>query len=290
MVVENLVISGQRATYALDYVMGAPEVCSRQICGKRETEMIDLTGKVVLVTGGARGIGAAIVRGMAQAGAHVILHFTSDAKVAESVASEIGGDRCQVLRADFMDDDQVRRFWADALSWKGRVDVLVNNAGVYEPAGIEDEFAKWQDIWHRALQVNLVAAGHLCREAIPHFREIGGGTFIHVASRAAFRGDDAEYMQYAASKGGMVAMHKTIARAFGGDNILSYVLAPGFVRTEMTEVYIAERGEEGMTRDIPLGELATPEDVANLAVFLASGLARNATGTSIDINGASYVR
>ncbi len=252
--------------------------------------MIDLTGKVILVTGGARGIGAAIVRTMAEAGADVILHFTRDAKVAQSVASEIGDDHCHVLRADFMDDGQIRRLWADAVAWKGRVDVLVNNAGVFEPAAVEDDFDKWVEIWHRALQINLVAAGHLCREAIPHFRTGGGGIIINVASRAAFRGDDAQYMQYAASKGGMVAMHKTIARAFGRDNILSYVLAPGFVRTEMTDVFIAEHGEETMTRDIPLGELATPEDVANMAAFLASGKARSATGTSIDINGASFVR
>ena len=252
--------------------------------------MIDLAGKTVLVTGGARGIGAQIVRTMAAAGANVILHFTSDAGVAQTVASEVGEGRCRVLRADFMDDGQIRQLWADALAWKGRIDVLVNNAGVFEPAAVDDDFGKWTEIWQRALQINLIAAGHLCREAIPHFRAAGGGIIINVASRAAFRGDDAQYMQYAASKGGMVAMHKTIARAYGRDNILSYVLAPGFVRTEMTDVFIAEHGEETMTRDIPLGELATPADVANLAAFLASGKARSATGTSIDINGASFVR
>ncbi|MBT3360257.1 MAG: SDR family oxidoreductase [Rhodospirillales bacterium] len=252
--------------------------------------MIDLTGKTVLVTGGARGIGAEIVRTMADAGADVILHFTSDAEVAGKVASEIGEHRCRVLRADFMDDHQIRQLWTDAVAWKGRVDVLVNNAGVFEAASVEDDFEAWVDIWQRALQINLIASGHLCREAIPHFRSLGGGIIINIASRAAFRGDDAQYMQYAASKGGMVAMHKTIARAFGRENVLSYVLAPGFVRTEMTDVFIAEHGEETMTRDIPLGELATPADVANLAVFLASGKARSATGTSIDINGASFVR
>ncbi|MBL6929584.1 MAG: SDR family NAD(P)-dependent oxidoreductase, partial [Rhodospirillales bacterium] len=131
--------------------------------------MIDLAGKTVLVTGGARGIGAQIVRTMAAAGANVILHFTSDAGVAQTVASEVGEGRCRVLRADFMDDGQIRQLWADALAWKGRIDVLVNNAGVFEPAAVDDDFGKWTEIWQRALQINLIAAGHLCREAIPHF-------------------------------------------------------------------------------------------------------------------------
>ncbi len=249
-----------------------------------------LVGKVVLVTGAARGIGAAILRAMAGAGAEVILHYTSDPTRAEALAAEVGADRCHILRANFMDDAQVLGLWADAVAWKGRVDVLVNNAGIYEPADVTDDFDLWQDNWHRTLQINLVAAGHLCREAVGHFRERGGGTLIHVASRAAFRGDDADYMQYAASKGGMVAMHKTIARGFGAENILSYLLAPGFVRTEMAEDYIARNGDEHILRDIPLGDIAPPEEIANLAVFLASGRARHATGTSIDINGASYVR
>ena len=249
-----------------------------------------LDGKVVLVTGAARGIGAAILRAMVAAGAEVVLHYTSDPARAEALATEVGAGRCYVLQADFMDDADILRLWADAEAWKDRIDVLVNNAGIYEPADVTDDFGHWQETWMRTLQINLVAAGHLCREAIHHFKGRGGGIIINVASRAAFRGDDADYMQYAASKGGMVAMNKTIARGFGADNILSYVLAPGFVRTEMAEDYIARNGDEHILRDIPLGDIAPPEEIANLAVFLASGQARHATGTSIDINGASYVR
>jgi 3-oxoacyl-[acyl-carrier protein] reductase len=252
--------------------------------------MIDLSGRVVLVTGGARGIGAAVVRGMARAGAEVVLHYTSDASVAGAVAAEFGPSRCHVLRADFLDDAAIFDLWSRALSWRGRIDVLVNNAGIYESADINSDADAWIETWRRSLQINLVAAGHLCREAVTHYQDTGGGIIINVASRAAFRGDDGDYMQYAASKGGMVAMNKTIARAFGPDGVLAYVLAPGFVRTEMAETYIARHGEEGIVGEIPLGELPTPEDVAEMAVFLASGKARHATGTSIDINGASYVR
>lgn len=251
---------------------------------------MELNGKVVLVTGGSRGIGAAIVRAMVDAGAEVILHYTRNAERATVLAEEVGVAKCHLLRADFMVDAEVRDLWAKAVAWKGKIDVLVNNAGIYEPAAVTDDFGHWQETWRRSLQINLVAAGHLCREAALHFRENGGGIVINVASRAAFRGDDADYMQYAASKGGMVAMNRTIARGFGADNVLAYVLAPGFVRTEMAEDYIARNGAEKIIREIPLGDIAPPEEVANLAVFLASGKARHATGTSIDINGASYVR
>lgn len=251
---------------------------------------MDLAGKVVLVTGGSRGIGAAVVRAMAAAGADVVVHYGREEARAQALAAEIGAERCRVLGADFMVDRQILDLWAAAVAWRGRVDVLVNNAGIYEPADVTDDFDHWRDGWHRTLQINLIAAGHLCRQAVTHFRARGGGILIHVASRAAFRGDDVDYMHYAASKAGMVAMSRSLARGFGRDGILSYVLAPGFVHTEMADDYVARHGAAGILSDIPLGDMAPPEDVANLAVFLAAGLARHATGTTIDVNGASYVR
>ena len=127
------------------------------------------------------------------------------------------------------------------------------------------------------------------REAIRHFQTRNGGTIINIASRAAFRGDDPQHIHYAASKGGVISLTRTIARGFAKDNILAYAVAPGFVRTERVESYLEEVGEEFAKGDIPLGKLATPEDVANVVAFLASGLAPHTTGTTIDINGASYV-
>lgn len=251
---------------------------------------MDLDGKVVLVTGGSRGIGAAIVRAAAAAGAHVVLHYGREAARAQALAAEIGSERCLVVGADFLVDREILDLWATAEAWRGRVDVLVNNAGIYEPADVTDDFDHWRDGWQRTLQINLIAAAHLSRQAAAHFRRSGGGILIHVASRAAFRGDDVDYMHYAASKAGMVAMSRTIARGYGEDGILSYVLAPGFVRTEMAEEYVARHGDAHIIGDIPLGDMAPPEEVANLAVFLAAGMARHATGTTIDINGASYVR
>jgi 3-oxoacyl-[acyl-carrier protein] reductase len=251
--------------------------------------MIDMKDKIVLVTGAGRGIGAAIARAVVKAGGSTVVH---DVKLESTTAikKELG-DCCHALAGDLAKSDSVPGIWRDALAWKKRIDVLVNNAGIYEPADISDPFDKWSASWHRTLEVNLVAPGNFCREAINHYKERGdGGIIINLASRAAFRGDDADYMHYAASKGGVVAMTRTIARHFGRDGITAFGIAPGFVRTDLNALFFRQHGVEAAVKDIPLGEIAEPADIANTVVFLASGLARHATGTTIDLNGASYVR
>jgi len=252
--------------------------------------MIELNGKTVLVTGGAGGIGAAVVRAVVGAGGKAILHDRPEARGIRELAAELGADNCHAVIGDLAKDDAVSTVWRQAVAWRGRIAVLVNNAGIYEPADIKDPFERWSAAWHRTLQINLVAPGHFCREALHHFTEKGGGIIINLASRAAFRGDDADYMHYAASKGGIVAMTRTIARHFGRQNITAFALAPGFVRTDLNAAFFREHGAEAAARDIPLGEIAEPADIANTVIFLASGLARHATGTTIDLNGASYVR
>ena len=252
--------------------------------------MLDLEGKVVLVTGASRGIGAAIARAAGTAGAGVVLHYAGRRETAESVAGDLREPGCHMVQGDFESDDDVERVWHEAVAWKGRIDVLINNAGVYAAGGPDEDFDTWTAVWRRLLQVNLIAAGHLCRQAVLHFRPRGGGIIVNIASRAAFRGDTPDYMQYAASKGGLVSLTRSLARGFAADNILAYVVAPGFVRTEMADDFTRVHGEEAVTQEIPLGDMASPEDVAEVVLFLASGRARHATGTTIDINGASYVR
>lgn len=251
--------------------------------------MIDLTGKVVLVTGGGGGIGAATVRRVARLGGAAVLHDVKAEGAAAKVRDELG-ERCLVVAGDLAQDEAPLDVWRQAVAWKGRVDVLVNNAGIYESADIGDPFAAWSASWHRTMQINLIAAGHFCREAINHFKAKGGGIIINLASRAAFRGDDADFMHYAASKGGVVAMTRTIARHFGRDNITAFALAPGFVRTSLNAAFFRDHGVAAAEETIPLGQIAEPEDIAHTIAFLASGLARHATGTTIDLNGASYVR
>ena len=251
--------------------------------------MIDLTGKVILVTGGSKGIGAVTVQTLVNAGAEVILHYCRSEIEAQSVAASVAGDRCYLLAADLMSPKAASNLWQDAVKWRGHIDILVNNAGIMQSAGIEDDFDIWSSAWQQTIQVNLVAVADLCREAILHFKTRDGGTIINIASRAAFRGDDPNYLHYAASKGAIVSLTRSIARGFAPDHILAFTVAPGFVITEMSERFIRECGEAEIVRDIPIGKIAPPQDVANVIAFLASGLATHATGTTIDINGASYV-
>jgi len=252
--------------------------------------VLDLKQKIVLVTGASGGIGAACARGVVRAGGRVVLHEITTAGRARQLADELGKTSCHLIAADLAQSDAVPSLWAQAQAWQGRIDVLVNNAGIYEPADVASDFSIWERSWNRTLAINLLAPAHLCREAIRSFRASGGGIIINIASRAAFRGDDPDYMHYAASKAGIVAMTRTIARGFGRENITAFAIAPGFVRTDLNAAFFSKYGVEAAARDIPLGEIAEPEDIANTVIFLASGLARHATGTTIDINGASYVR
>jgi NAD(P)-dependent dehydrogenase (short-subunit alcohol dehydrogenase family) len=249
---------------------------------------ISMSGKTALVTGGSRGIGRAIVRSLAASGAYVIVHYGRSAEEAERLVEELGRDRCMAIRADPSEPGAADRLWAQALAGGRRIDCFVSNAALVQPLTIDDDPASWDAVWAETLQVNVRSVADLCRGAIHHFRSAGGGTIVSIASRAAFRGDDPHLMHYAASKGAVVALTRSIARNFAAEKILAYVVAPGFVRTERQEGVILERGEAAMVRDIPLGEMASPDDVAAVVAFLASGAARHATGATIDINGASY--
>jgi NAD(P)-dependent dehydrogenase (short-subunit alcohol dehydrogenase family) len=243
--------------------------------------MIDLTDRVMLVTGAAGGIGAATVRKLVSLGALVVAH---DLREPER------GERVHALAGDLREPDAARALWAQAWAWKDRIDVLVNCAGIYAAAPVESDFADWTEAWRRTLDVNLLAPAVLCREAIVAFRARGGGIIVNFASRAAWRGDDAEYQGYAASKAGIVAMTKTIARHHGREGITAFAIAPGWVHTAFNQDFFDQYGVEAAAETIPLGEVAEPEDIANTVAFLASGLAKHATGATIDINGASYVR
>ena len=250
--------------------------------------MIDMTDRVVLVTGAAGGIGAATARALAGAGAQVVVHDLDPEGRVRELAAELGG---LALAADLADPRGAAALWHEALAWRGRLDVLVNNAGIYEPADPEGELEAWVESWQRTLAVCLVSPATLCREAIATFRgQESGGIIVNLASRAAFRGEDAEYWHYAAAKAGVVAMTRTIARQYGRDGVTAFAVAPGFVNTPFNDPAVARHGLAVFAADTGLGEVAEPTDVANVIAFLASGLARHATGTTIDVNGASYVR
>lgn len=246
-----------------------------------------LKNKVVLVTGASRGIGASTVRALAKEGARVIAHYGRGKAEGEALAKECG-PHCIAIGADLSTEDGADTLWQKAEAWTGRVDVIVNNAAAVTPMTIDDDDKTWRRTWRDAIQINLLSLADLCRRAIRHFQKQGGGIVINIASRAGLRGDDAHLMHYAASKGGVIAFTRSIAKSYAKDKVLAYVVAPGFVRVERQEGVIKRRGLETMLRDVPLGEMAGPEDVAVIVAFLASGVARHATGATIDINGASY--
>jgi len=251
--------------------------------------MIDLTGWVVLVTGAGGAIGAATSRTIVQAGGTVLLHDISPEATAMLLAEL--GPAARALSADLGDAVATGDLWARALAVHGRIDVLVNNAGIYPAAPLDASLAEWLGVWDRSLAVNLIAPAVLCRAAVTAFSaQSGGGIIVNIASRAAFRGDDPDYWHYAAAKAGIVAMTRTIARHYGRDGVTAFAVAPGYVDTSFNEIFAREVGVDVAAADTGLGAVAEPQDIANVVAFLASGLARHATGTTIDVNGASYVR
>ena len=231
----------------------------------------------ILATGTSRGIGAAIAASFATEHVRFVGHSTG------------GGDNA--LAADLSDPDATSALWWDAMNrLDGRIDVLINNAGIFEDAPIEEPDDAWRAAWERTMRINLTAAAELSRLAVLHFHQKGGGRIVNVASRAAYRGDSAAHWHYAASKAGMVAMTKSIARAYARDNIFAFAVCPGFTLTGMAEDYLASRGGDALLADIPLGRVAEPAEVAAAVRFLALEAPASMTGAIIDINGASYVR
>ena len=250
---------------------------------------LDLSGQSVLVTGASRGIGAAIARRLGQSGARVAVHYSRGKQEAESLAQAIGNGS-EAFGADLAAADQCGRLWNEVEARFGTVHALVNNAGVAIGSPLSGATEGWLADWNQTLAVNLTATGLLCRAALAHFQKQHNGRIVNIASRAAFRGDAPDYLAYAASKGGMVSLSRSIARGFGKQGIKAFVLAPGFTRTEMAQLFIDQYGEQIATSDIALERLTEPDDIAPTVVFLLSGLADHATGATIDLNAASYVR
>ncbi|MCG9917159.1 MAG: SDR family oxidoreductase [Phenylobacterium sp.] len=237
----------------------------------------------ILVTGATRGIGAAILSSLSARGARVVGHGTRPAP--------------GILAADLSASGAGDRLWAAALeALEGRIDVLVNNAGVFEAIPVEAPDDDWQASWSRTLQINLQASADLCRRMVLHAKgrapEGAGlrGRIVNVASRAAYRGDSPAHWHYAASKAGMVAMTKSIARGYAGQGLLAFAICPGYVMTGMAEDYLASRGGDKLLADIPLGRVAQPDEVASVATYLALDAPASMTGAVLDVNGASFVR
>jgi len=255
--------------------------------------MTDLTGKTVLVTGASKGIGAEIALAIGNAGGAVIAHYGADREGAAQAIATLPAERVKLIGADLKDPKAVDRVWSESLAWRGRVDVVINNAAVMRiGGGIEDDEAAWDSVWDEALKVNVLAPVRLMRHAVRHYLEAGGGTLITISSWAAQRGPgNPALLAYAASKGAVLSATKTIARNYAAKNILAYVIAPGVVRTRLSEQAAeAAGGEAVFTAGLAMGEWVPPSELGSLAAFLASGACRHLSGATLDVNGASYIR
>ena len=232
----------------------------------------------ILVTGSTRGIGAAIVEALAARGARIVGHGRADST--------------DVIGEDLADPAAADRLWDRALQHlDGRIDVLVNNAGVFEAVATDAPLGDWRAAWARTLQINLQASADLSRRAVLHFHDRSSpGRLVNIASRAAYRGDSPAHWHYAASKAGMVAMTKSIARGYAAEGILAFAVCPGFVMTGMAADYLESRGGDKLLADIPLGRVAEPAEVASVAAYLALDAPASMTGAVLDVNGASFVR
>lgn len=253
---------------------------------------IDLTNKKVLVTGASRGIGAAIAKALGDAGAHVISHYGTYLEGAEVGLQGIPNERKSFVSADLSTPGGGRELWKKALDAAGRIDVLVNNAGVNIETAFEGDDEQWDKGWQETFQVNVFEAANVMKEAINHFLDSGGGIVISLSSWSGQKGSAIPTLPaYAASKAAVKALTQTVASSYAKKNIYAYIISPGIVKTRMADLAaVARGGEEKMKAALAMGELVPPSEVGELAVFLASGKCRHLTGATIDINGASYVR
>ncbi|MFA0961739.1 SDR family NAD(P)-dependent oxidoreductase [Roseivirga sp. BDSF3-8] len=249
---------------------------------------IDLSGQVILVTGASRGIGKAIATQLVRSGASVALHYNRSADPAKALASDLGSAAWTVA-GNLEDPQQAASLVEKTIDRFGKLTGVVNNAGIALSSAIDKADQEYLEDWQRTHRVNVDSLALICKKALEYFINHGGGRIVNISSRAAFRGDTPDYMAYAASKGAVVALTRSIARGFGKKGVKAFIVAPGFTRTDMAQDFIDQYGEGFALDDIALDTLTEPKDLAPLVTLLLSGLSDHSTGATIDVNAGSYV-
>ncbi|MGH8378224.1 MAG: SDR family NAD(P)-dependent oxidoreductase [Gammaproteobacteria bacterium] len=251
---------------------------------------MDFTGKIILVTGAARGIGRAATEAFARLGGTVAVHYHTSRKQAEQLVESLPGKNHHAFGADLSDPAACEKLIGEILQKFGRIDVLVNNAGIYEVRPLKDlNYVDWQQTWKRTLDTNLVAPANLCFLAAKIMMKQNSGKIINISSRGAFRGEP-DAPAYGAAKAGLNQLSQSLAQALAPYNIFVGVVAPGFVRTDMAAALLDGPQGAAIREQSPLKRAATPQEIAEAVVRLAADGMLYATGCILDVNGASYLR
>jgi 3-oxoacyl-[acyl-carrier protein] reductase len=246
--------------------------------------------RVVLVTGASRGIGRAIAQRFAEQDAKVVVHYASNGSAAKTTLAQLTGDGHLAVAADLADPEAVESLVQQIIAAYGRIDVLVNNAAIYEAhAVLSTSYAQWRDSWRQTIDTNLIGPANLIHEVVPHMVANGGGRIVNVSSRGAFRGEPG-HTAYGASKAGLNSLGQSLAQELGPHGIYVTTVAPGFVETDMAAALLDGPTGESIRAQSPLHRAATPDEVARVVVFLASPGSEFTTGSIVDVNGASYLR
>ncbi|WP_417457300.1 SDR family NAD(P)-dependent oxidoreductase [Kordiimonas sp.] len=242
-----------------------------------------LEGKVALITGSSRGIGAAIAEAVFQAGGHPVITYHQNQDAADRVAKRCGG--APVLQFDAANAESAKALASSAIEACGKVDILVNNAGILEQKPYQDiTLSEWDEMF----DTNLKAPFFLVQALAPHFIERGEGSIINMSSVGGqFGGPKAPH--YAASKGALLTLTKSLCRLLSPHGVRVNALAPGFIETDMMKHMATKTDRQAMIDQVPIGRIGTPEDVAHAAVFLASDAASFITGQVINVNGGQYL-
>jgi len=253
-----------------------------------ELQELSLAGQVAVVTGGSRGIGRATVELLARLGAKVAINYSNDDTAAAEVVVAVNGAGGEAFsfKANIANVDEAERLLNATLERFKRVDIVVCNAGIWKGAAVEEMS---EVLWDRTLDINLKGAWTVCRAAVPILKRQRSGKIVLVTSTAGQRGE-AGYSNYAASKGGLIAFTKSLASELGEWGINVNAVAPGWVDTDMTEEALSDLEQrKAIATAIPIGAIATPEDIAGPIAFLCTEWARHITGEIMNVNGGAVL-
>ena len=247
----------------------------------------------ILLTGSSKGIGLNIANTLINEGHDIALHYNKNKSALDTLLKD-SKTNSFTIQSDLSDYSQVKDLVNNTIDKLSFPDCIINNAGIAESADVSIDFEKWNELFDRTIDVNLKAPSLIFKEFIKYKRanKIKSRLrFINIASRAAYRGEQEDYISYACSKGGMISLTKTMSRSFGEtDNIVAISIAPGFVRTEMAQSFIDKHGEDVVKQGITLDRLTEPKDISPLVSLIVSGKMDHSTGSTVDVNGGSFLR